>query len=354
MLSFTQTQKGKRACILLGYEYRFIKEVDGVNFWRCREDKQSRCKGTLRTIGENICDGFPTEHSHDSAHQMTEVRDRYTKMKKDIKETGATARRVISNNSLDIPVEVRAYMPSQRTMSRTLNRIKQGNVPNNPHNLNFVIPQQYRNKIVYDSGSDDPDRILIMADRDLLNELVNHRNIFGDGTFSSCPRIFFQLYTLSIEINRTFIPCIYILLRTKTTVIYVKMIRAIRTIVPAFNPQTIMLDYEKAVINAFQQECIGIEIKACFFHLNQSLNRKIAAVGLKTDYENIQDVKILFRSLASLAFVPVNDIVFVFDELCTIFPQEIPHQCVLKYFQNTYIESEDGGPLVFPPRFRNQ
>ena len=274
-------------------------------------------------------------------------------MKNDVKQVGATARNVIANHSLNIPAEVRPYMPSQRTMSRTLNRIKQGTTPANPQNTNFLIPPMYQRKVIFDSGNNDPDRILMIGDWTLFNELANQNSIFCDGTFASCPRIFYQLYTFSINMNGTYIPCVYILLTNKSAATYVKMIREIKNLLPNFNPQSVMVDYEKAIMNSFQEEIIGVEIKACFFHLCQSLYRKICTVGLKTDYDNIFEVRLLFKSLSSLAFVPVNDVPFVFDELSMTFPVDNVYQSVLKYFQNTYIESENGGRPLFPIRFWN-
>ena len=75
MLSFSETQKGNRVCSFLGYEYRLVNHIDGIDVYRCREDKQSKCRASLKIRGETICPGYPTDHTHHSAHQMTEVRE---------------------------------------------------------------------------------------------------------------------------------------------------------------------------------------------------------------------------------------------------------------------------------------
>jgi hypothetical protein len=41
---------------------------------------------------------------------------------------------------------------------------------------------------------DDPDRILVLGDKELLVEL-NKDTIYGDDTFDKVPNMFYQLYT---------------------------------------------------------------------------------------------------------------------------------------------------------------
>ena len=46
------------------------------------------------------------------------------------------------------------------------------------------------------------------------------------------------------------------------------------------NPISIMTDFEKAAMNAFEKKFPASEIAVCYFHLGQSLWRRIQNMGL--------------------------------------------------------------------------
>jgi hypothetical protein len=53
------------------------------------------------------------------------------------------------------------------------------------------------------------------------------------------------------------------------------MLELIRGFAPQFNPQSVHLDYEEAVINAFKYAFPNIAVKGCYFHLMQNLRDKL-------------------------------------------------------------------------------
>ena len=58
---------------------------------------------------------------------------------------------------------------------------------------NFDIPQNYQHIVLYDSGPDNPRRILTIGHTD-LGPLSVEDFVFGNGTFDVTPLIFFKLY----------------------------------------------------------------------------------------------------------------------------------------------------------------
>lgn len=90
------------------------------------------------------------------------------------------------------------------------------------------------------------------------------------------------------------------------------------------------------------------EVKGCYFHLYQSLIRKINSVGLKTKYETNVETKLKLKSLVALTFVPVNDVRNVFNQLIATFPNEDNYNEILNYFFSTYIEGAAGRNPLFP------
>jgi transposase-like protein len=51
------------------------------------------------------------------------------------------------------------------------------------------------------------------------------------------------------------------------------------------------VDFERAAINAFSTVFPTAEVTGCYFHLTQSVVRKVAEVGLKTQYEHDNSVR---------------------------------------------------------------
>ncbi|KAG5889203.1 hypothetical protein JTB14_033281 [Gonioctena quinquepunctata] len=74
-------------------------------------------------------------------------------------------------------------------------------VPATPENIHFVLPEKYNNLLLHDSGSDDPKRILIFGHEQLSYLLLTHQNWLADGTFKVVPEIFFQLYTIHVQLD---------------------------------------------------------------------------------------------------------------------------------------------------------
>ena len=65
----------------------------------------------------------------------------------------------------------------------------------------------------------------------------------------------------------------FVLLPGKSTQIYEKMIYEILTLVSTWQPQRIMMDFEKASMNAVSRRFPRVELSGCFFHLSQSVQR---------------------------------------------------------------------------------
>ena len=79
----------------------------------------------------------------------------------------------------------------------------------------------------------------------------------------------------------------------------------------------------------------------CYFHLCQSVIRKVNEIGLKTEYETIQtndEIRSYVRSLPALAFVPPDDVKEAFELLAESQPTTVNHLDELtSFFEHTYI-----------------
>ena len=96
-----------------------------------------------------------------------------------------------------------------------------------------------------------------------------------DGTFKVVPEIFYQLYIIHSIYRHHVVPVIYALLRRKNIATYKNLINEVLKFAPQWSPHTIMLDFEQACITAFQTSFPAVALSGCYFHLRQSIHRKI-------------------------------------------------------------------------------
>ena len=165
-----------------------------------------------------------------------------------------------------------------------------------------------------DSGKDDKERILIFGDATIKNLLNLPNTWLVDGTFKLSPEIFYQIYTIHVELNGFAPSGVYVLLPNKTEKTYNRMIKLLSE-ETNLNPGKILADFEKAALNAFSKKCPHAEISSCCFHLTQSFNQKINEIGLKTFYENFAQFNLALRMLLALPHVPPTHVKASFEPI---------------------------------------
>ena len=168
-----------------------------------------------------------------------------------------------------------------------------GDVMPEPVNRQAIpsLPMEYQQTsvgqrfLLFDSGVDDHDRIFVFGTDQALQLLANSDDWFGEGTFTVCPEVFFQLYTVHVKLAGRALPCIYVLLPNKQGFTYTQLFRhVLAAIEPLGNgPSTMVFDFEKAAINAAENVFENVEVSCCFFHLSSNIWKQIKfARALKT------------------------------------------------------------------------
>ena len=134
-----------------------------------------------------------------------------------------------------------------------------------------------------------------------------------DGNFSMASNIFVQLYVIRAPLDSSAISCAYILLPGKTECMYTEILRevvnACRGLGLNPTPQTIVMDFEKAAINA-ARNVLGVnDITGCYFHFCGNVWKRIQKLGLTNLYNNAQ-AKLFVGKCIALAFLPlVNQVI---------------------------------------------
>jgi len=104
--------------------------------------------------------------------------------------------------------------------------------------------------------------------------------IFIDGTFTLASSLFNQVFVILAKRAEYVFPVMYALLPNKRQETYDRLVGLIKTIWPLFNPTSISLDFEMAVINSVRQVFPRAELHGCLFHLTKSIRRQLSENGL--------------------------------------------------------------------------
>ena len=166
---------------------------------------------------------------------------------------------------------------------------------------------------IRDSGStfllgdnSDGETILVFSSAKGRECLKAHRTFLMDGTFKTSSSQFSQLYMIHADLGSTseetnITPVIFALLPNKATETYTRLLNIIKNEIPEWNPNEINIDFEAAAIKAIKEVFPSVKVQGCFFHLCQSLWRKVQEVGLTEAYKTNQEIRQTITMCAALA-----------------------------------------------------
>ena len=102
-----------------------------------------------------------------------------------------------------------------------------------------------------------------------------------DGTFAVAPYLFHQFYVIQGQYKLLFFfqPFAYALLKRKTQTTYEAMLRVLEE--AGCDPSVVIVDFERSVelaLHAVYSDHVNIQY--WFYHLTQSIRRKIKSLGL--------------------------------------------------------------------------
>ena len=185
----------------------------------------------------------------------------------------------------------------------------------------------------YDNGREN--RIIIFGTRGSLDFLQNSENWFMDGTFSTVPPQFPQLYTVhGLQQGRNVVGA-YPLLTNKRLETYAELLTQIQILTNHVNPHSIMVDFEQAMIGATRNVYPLVPQKGCLFHLSKNIYRKVQDLGLSQLYLDDEQFRTNIRMIAALSFLPIEDTIQAFEVLANNAGND--EQPIMDYFETTYI-----------------
>lgn len=337
----TESKREKEHIITDGYRYRRDRvNADGSASWRCFKRD---CKGRIKVLTGAACTVI-ADHNHAPAPEDNEAKKVVTEIRRRALNTVERPRQIIQQSSAGVSLQAASMLPSYTASQRAiLRQRKRRDLPYaNVTSLNDIaIPDVLRKTtrgndfLLWDSGEADESRTLMFGTTDNLLLLQENQHWFIDGTFKVSPTLFTQLFSIHALINNSAYPLVYVLLPNKTENGYERVLRKIVELQPGLNPASIMADFEKASLNACATVFPGALLAGCFFHLGQSLWRKVQECHLAEAYRDDDDVRVHVKMLLALSFVPVADVAEAFDELVEGSPQLLSP--VNDYWEDNYV-----------------
>ena len=162
-----------------------------------------------------------------------------------------------------------------------------------------------------------------------------------DGTFQTCPRLFYQIFTIHAFKNGKQFPLVYSLLPNKSRDTYVRLFDVVKqkaiSLHENFEPDIILSDFELAIKQAVELSFPVTEFRGCYYHFSQALMRKFQNLGLQVAYREVQEVNQFLRRTAALAFVPVRYVRLAWQALKANAPDQPRMEEFIRYFEDTWL-----------------
>lgn len=369
-LQFGTSIRGRRTVIYRNFEYTKCRENrNGTIVWRCCQFERSKCKATLKTSDDRVVSDRVPDHTHEGNSATSKARRAIGEMKNMVAQPTVTPSVAYGTVAASSDDAVLMALPKRNTIKRALQRYRRKQqhgddgetLPAIPRDLNFVLPDLFGPIVLYDSGPGD-DRLIIAGCAELLDGLARSSLWLADGTFKVTPSLFFQLYTIHFVFSPGVAPAaVYCLMTSKTEQAYNVVLNRVKQMIPAAAPSKVLVDFERAAMNAFRHNFEQCSVTGCYFHLCQSVLRKVNELGLKTVYETDEELRIKVRCLPALAFVPIDYVSEAFDMLSETMPHVENLDVLVTFFEHTYVRGrrlrgrgDNYSPALFPIDVWNQ
>lgn len=327
-----------------GYIYHFHKSNgDGLTtYWRCQKRGSLQCGGRAKLFHGEIVVTRP--HDHAPEPNDANILCFNQLIRERAQQSNEPAASIMRHALVSISEQTRPHVARLSQIAQNIRRVRgragtSAPLPVHKSDIDLVGPGfdrtiQGRNFLLFDSA--DSNRILIDGTDDNMAILRGNgvRHWFCDGTFATVPLLYEQLYTIHALFKGAVIPLLYILLPGKQESHYRQVIRALldRGI---SHPATITIDFEAAAINAFSAHFPSASIHGCFYHLCQSLWRRVQQSGLTEQYRTDVQLRTAIKMLAALSFLPVDQVGDGFDDVQRAMPPQ--GMQIVEYFEDNYV-----------------
>jgi hypothetical protein len=346
-----------------GFLYWFHRHgAAGTTQWRCAA---RGCGGRVRVEPDGVSSCPTAHHNHLPDSLDSAVRAVKTGLKRKAAEEGASAstRSIVGSVLASRSDTVLAALPARRSLLRATRRTKRGKgvLPAEPSSSDWDVPDVYRSLngetfLFCDFWVGNEHRVQGWATPGMLAGLEMSEGVYVDATFKAAPSQSYQLWVLHAVLRGYTIPCAFFIMDSKKEACYRACLRALTQLLHRWNPTWAMMDFELAEASAFASIFPACSVLKCWFHLRQSIQRKVQELGLVSLVGRDEEAAMLVKQLACFSFLPPGDVEERWDEWVTSLGEvgDGPLQPLFDYFQKNYVLGAMSGlrrrrPPLFPP-----
>jgi len=325
------SEKGKKLLVVNSYKFRFHKNLaEEKQRWACTDRK---CKAFLKTDcrGVIIDDEHAHNHQHEPLSENILARQRISNSVKRKAEEDPTERpQKLIRIELDSSALELLDASDLGNVRHNIYRARRKLSPPLPKTLeelhNAIDTIDMTTKLGEDFllVNDYEDHIVIFSTKKNMMFLSKCETILVDGTFYSCPSLFYQLFTVHGYKNGHYVQLAFCLLQNKEEATYEATFWHLRTYLPPeYYPATIFIDFEQAIHGALGKVWPKSSLAGCRFHLGQSWNRKIQKLGLQSTYQKQGSICSFLRNFYGLPFLRPEEIEdFIYSDFSPLAPTD--------------------------------
>lgn len=354
-MEFIVSERNRQLCVINGYKYSFQKSLkDDNQRWICC---RKTCKSFLKLSSSLLLVEHIAQHNHEIDNKVLNRQTISNNLKRKAIED------ISQRPSKLVHKELRKFDVATLTTS-DINLIKR-NVRNERAKLYPKLPtsREETHKALSDMDlrTNQEESFLILNDMENgiigfstasnLARLCSAESIYVDGTFKSCPKFFYQIFTLHAFINHRTVPLVFCLLSGKEKKHYQLMFEGIKMKCSTWNlqlePKEVFADFEYSIHSAAEEVWPTAEIRGCRFHLGQSWWRKIQSLGLTSVYKENGDKSKFLKYFFGLPFLKPEEVDDCFvEDIMSILPHDERITSFTDYILDNYISEES----PFPPK----
>jgi hypothetical protein len=285
--------------------------------FRCQLLKSHFCTAAGRIEGELLYETRP--HNHPREAYESDVNDLKRLILQAAESSAASGLRSIFNrvtrnhpNGTDVTFkQMEGAMYKRRAKS-------QPKVPYNATEFNELIQSSESLSSFFQGAITLPNgRVCgsMFANNHLLEGLRAANLIAFDGTFFVVPKQYYQLFTVFFVHEHHFFPAVTVLMTGKSHEEYLAVYEKICDLVPEFNPQVGMADFERASRNAAHELWDDLLVHGCFFHYSRAVFKNLQKLGLSKRFCRHLEFKRWMKLIMALPLLPSHMIHAEFEDL---------------------------------------
>lgn len=342
MITIIKNQKGQETVINRGYRYNLSVINKNTTLWRCVN--RNTCSATMKLDITKTKILKERRHSCVSDHIKNEVAVAIAECKKKVCQNLGPIQPIYEKVFEQLKIKGNQYLlqiPSFESLKTMLYRERKKFLKSDK--LNFkklkevIIPEDIaENFLICNDGEENKILIFCSKTSRKIIKSSKSKSYLADGTFRCCPKIFYQLYSLHLDImssvnSTNVVPVIYGLLPNKSEETYTRFFKLIKEKL-GVSITDFKCDYEQAQINAIEKIYPEASVSGCYHHYNDAIWRKSKELKLN----KTRDGRNITRLCSHLPLLPAEYTREAWASIQNIAPQTEEMDKFKEYFVNQW------------------